>query len=152
MKKQIAILVIIVACTTISAPPGDLGFIHNLAEMKQTTFNDAVQFFSLTIFKQSYTFKQNLSMLQRKGIAKGMNYKYNAPLTKGMICLMAARYNKLSDSLLYMIFKTERYAFRVCASHRIVKYEGSEWDPISGEELIEIMNRTIILKDKKEIK
>jgi len=149
MKKLIAILAIIVASTIISAPPGNLNFIHNLAEKQQTTFNDAVEFFAQVIYGKSYTFETNLTLLKRKGITKGMNYTKNSPLTKGMICLMAARYNNLNDSLLYIIFKSERYAFRVCASHKIVKYNGSEWDQISGEELIEIMNKTITLKEKK---
>ena len=35
----------------------------------------------------------------------------------------------------------EGYAFRACVAHGIMDHDGSEWDKISGEELIEIMSK-----------
>jgi len=49
--------------------------------------------------------------------------------------------NKIDDSLLYNITRAKRYAFRLCVSEGIMKFNGSEYDKISGSELIEVVSK-----------
>jgi hypothetical protein len=62
-------------------------------------------------------------------------------MRKGVAARLLARYLGLTDSLLYDIFGSERYAFRACVAAGIMVADGSEWDAVSGEELLEIMRR-----------
>ena len=54
---------------------------------------------------------------------------------------MVVRFLKLDDSLLYNITRAKRYAFRLCVSEGIMKFNGSEYDKISGSELIEVVSK-----------
>jgi hypothetical protein len=53
---------------------------------------------------------------------------------------MIARYLDLKDLLLYRLFKIERYAYQACVAAEIMEANRSEYDKLSGEELIEIMS------------
>ncbi len=120
---------------------GSLTFIENLGNKKTATFGDAVSFYMLTLDKNSQGFTQDLRTLKKKGIAAGYNYNKGDALRKGVIARMVARHLNLKDSLWYFIFKTERYAYRACVAAELLPPRGSEWDSISGEELIELMRR-----------
>ena len=61
------------------------------------------------------------------------------PLKKGYIAVMVAEGLNLEDSVLYKLFKSKRYAFRVCVAHNLLNADGSENDLMSGEELIEFL-------------
>lgn len=120
---------------------GSLTFIENLGNKKTATFGDAVSFYMLTLDRNTQGFNRDLNTLNAKGIAAGYNYKKGDALRKGVIALMVARHLKLKDSLWYVFFGTERYAYRACIAAGILPPRGSEWDKVSGEELIEIMRR-----------
>ncbi|HPJ40096.1 MAG TPA: hypothetical protein PLT75_16775 [Spirochaetota bacterium] len=120
-----------------------LQFIHQLADKQEATFNDAVTFMTIAIGLEPKDFSTNLQILKNRNIARGMSYNAVDPIRRGALSLMIARYLDLSDSLLYLIFGTERYAFRACVADGIMSNEGSEWDRLSGGELIEIMNIAI---------
>ncbi len=46
------------------------------------------------------------------------------------------------------MFRTERYAFRACASRGLMDANNSEWDKLSGEELLEIMAKVSEFKNE----
>ena len=120
---------------------GSIDFIHKVAEKQKTTFSDAVNFYILTLDKQPASFEANLSLLNKEGITTGYDLSGDTTLRRGVLARMVARHLKLSDSAWYNIFGSERYAFRACVAAGIMPANGSEWDKVSGEELIEIMRR-----------
>jgi len=129
---------------------GSLGFINDLASKKQATFGDAVIFFAVAADQQSKSFKKNFETLKEMALMKNLDYDSGKPLRRGMVALMAARYMKLRDSLLYNIFDTERYAHRACVAAGIMDAATSEWGPVSGDELIEIMSAVTREKEPEE--
>lgn len=121
---------------------GSLTFIENLGNRKTTTVSDAVSFYLLTLNKPAQDFENNVKSLIRIGILKEgflADYSGDDILRKGVIAGMVARHLKLRDSIWYIISGADRYAYRACVADRIIPPKGSEWDTVSGEELIEIM-------------
>jgi hypothetical protein len=141
MKKLFIILTLIMtAGTAWSQAVAPVNFVNQLGDKKQATFGDAVTIYLLTLGKDPKGFNIDVQALTGMGILKDNDYKADTPLRRGMIANMVARHLKLGDSLFYNIFGTERYAFRACIAARLMEAEGSEWDDISGEELLEIMS------------
>ncbi len=137
----ILLIISIVFCAPRAFPQNisNLIFINELADKDEVTFKDAVRFFVITIGKQPKNHKRNLQILKKGGVMEGINSDKNTLIRKGTLSLMIARHLDLKDSLLFMIFKFERYAFKTCVANGIMHYNASEWDRISGGELIEIM-------------
>ena len=97
----------------------NIEFIGNtVADKDKSTFADSVHFFMLTAGKKIQSFEENMKVLNKEGITSGINLIKDSPLRRGALALMLARYLKLGDSLLYAIFKNERYAYRACAANR----------------------------------
>ncbi len=130
-------------CSTRSFPQSisNISFINETADKEKATFGDGVRMLMLAIGKKPGTFNENIDALNKDGITTGIDAKEDDPLRKGRLSLMIARQLNLGDSLMYKIFKTERYAFRVCAANGIMSYDGSEWDILSGGELVEIITK-----------
>jgi hypothetical protein len=117
-------------------------FVHEISEKDAVSFGDTVRFLVLIIGREpTNTLARDLDILKGAGITKGLNYTEDIPMKKGMLAIIIADYLKLGDSLIYMIFKTQRYAFRACIANDIMDYDASEYDSISGGELIEIMSK-----------
>ena len=148
MESRMKFLFALLAVLFLGAPCfaqqsiNDLNFINGLDRKERSTFGDAVRFIALDMGTSTSDFNSALSTLNRKNIAKGYEkLGQSTPLRRGVIARMIARYLDLNDSLWYIIFGTERYAFRACVSEGIMPSNASEWDSISGSELIEIMTR-----------
>jgi hypothetical protein len=117
-------------------------FVHEIAEKDVVSFGDTVRFLVLILGKEpTSTLASDLNILKGAGITAGLNYTENIPIRKGMLAIIIADYLKLGDSLFYMIFKTQRYAFTACIANGIMDYDASENDSVSGGELIEIMSK-----------
>ena len=146
MKRKtilITLLIGVIFCAP-QAFPQDISnviFINELADKDEVTFGEAVRFFVMTIGKKPGSFKNNLRVLNKNGILTGIDTKRGDLIRKGTLALMIARYLDLKDLLLYKILKIRRYAFRACVANDIMHYNASEWDRISGGELIEIMTK-----------
>jgi hypothetical protein len=119
----------------------NITIINEIADKDQVTYSDGVYFFLLIMGKTPGSFDNNIETLNQEGITTGIALNEDSPLRRGALALMMARHLNLNDSLLFMIFKTERYAYRSCIANGIMNQNGSEWDKISGGELIEIMTR-----------
>lgn len=149
-SKFLSVLILVFALPLYSQ---GINFINTLGEKKVATYDDALQIFMMEMGKPSGGFTANKRYLDRYGITIKMDYKKDHPLRRGILCKMIARYLDIKDSLFYLIFKTERYAFRACASRGLMDANNSEWDKLSGEELLEIMLKVSDFKDKeKEVK
>ncbi len=117
-------------------------FVHEISEKDAVSFGDTVRFLVLILGKEpTKTLASDLDILKNAGIRAGLQYAENIPMKKGMLALILADYLKLGDSLFYMIFKTQRYAFTACIANGIMDFDASEYDSVSGGELIEIMSK-----------
>jgi hypothetical protein len=119
-----------------------LDWLSDLDGKSVATYGDAVRLFALQEGKKSAV------ALTGTGIELE-DYSQGDSLTKGMLAKMTARYLDLGGSLKYMIFGTERYAYRACIAYGIMRAAGSENDLISGPELVEVMGKISEMKGGK---
>jgi hypothetical protein len=111
----------------------DVAFLDTLSKKTTATVSDAIALFSL--------------VLEKKQPAKA-DAANNVPVKKGFIALKVAQNLNLTDSVIYTLFQKERYAFRVCAAHNLLNADGSEYDNMSGEDLIEFLRLASEYKEK----
>ncbi len=121
-------------------------FLSELDNKAAATYGDA-----LIIFKLQ---SGSTAAVKRKSSSKGNSftlpgYTEGNLLTRGMASLMAARYLDLGGSFMYMIFDTERYAYKACIANDIFAEGGSENDKMTGPELIEFLTRISDMKGGK---
>jgi hypothetical protein len=113
-----------------------LGFLSELDNKKTVTYGDAVSMFKI---------QTGVAVSKKKGsgdesfLLKG--YGQSAPLTRGMAALMTAQYLDLGGSFMYLVFGSERYAYRACIANEIMASDGSENDIMNGPELIELFSK-----------
>lgn len=119
----------------------DIEFINNVADLPMARIKDATSMFTLLFGTQKRDFSQNVAFLRTKGIQIPENLRGDEPLRRGMLASMAAQYLNLKDSFMYRIFKTNRHAVIACIADGIMESSGSEWDILSGGELVEVMRK-----------
>lgn len=149
MKFRLLIVVLLLVTVPLLAQRSRRGdtvknvtFVHEIAEKDAVNFGDTVRFLVLILGKEpTNTLASDLAILKGAGITAGLQHAESIPMKKGMLALILADYLKLGDSLFYMIFKTQRYAFTACIANGIMDYDASEYDSVSGGELIEIMSK-----------
>lgn len=142
MKQLILCIAILLASIQIYPQGADsLSFINNLGEKEKATFGDAVALFMYTTNRMPKGFVQDSNILRDAGILRGMAYEEQKPLRRGILARIVARHMNLQGSLLYIIFGTERYAYTACVDRGVMDPDMSEWDVLSGEELIEVLAR-----------
>ncbi|MBN2038520.1 MAG: hypothetical protein JW864_00660 [Spirochaetes bacterium] len=152
--KKIIIFLCILFFYTIQAysqnTERNINFINEVADKEKATFSEGVHFFIMVMGESPGTFNKNIAFLNKEGITKGITQSENTPLRRGTFALMMARHLDCKDTLLFRIFETERYAYRACTANGIMSHEGSEWDILSGGELIEIMTKVSELSGGNE--
>jgi hypothetical protein len=143
--KKIALIIIsiyiVFSSQLLAQNISNIEFINTTADKDRAFYSDGIHFFMLVTGKKVQSFEENIKILDREGITSGITFIKNSPLRRGALALMLARHLKLGDSLFFAIFKTERYAYRACAASNLMSYDGSEWDILSGGELVEIMSK-----------
>jgi hypothetical protein len=139
--KIIPVVIILMLISSISFGQNisNISLINEIADKDEATFEDGIRFVMLLTGKNPASFQENIVKLNNEGITQGIQLDKDSPLRRGVLSLMLARHLDLKDSLLYKIFKTQRYAYRACVANDLMHYEGSEWDKLSGGELVEIM-------------
>ncbi len=115
-------------------------FLSELDNKPNATYGDA-----LILFKLEF----GNSLTPKKGTITIKRYHESDLLTKGMASQMAAESLKLGGSFMYMLFGTERYAYRACLANGIFSEGGSENDKMTGPELIELLSRINDIKGGK---
>lgn len=116
-------------------------YVIELGDRPVATCADAVTMFMLQAGKTPADYNKDSQTLREMGIG-APDREADKALRRGEAALMAARYLNLKGSLFYVLFGTERYAVRACAAAEIMTDDCSEWDTLSGEELLEIMRLT----------
>lgn len=154
--KTAAFVFCVLSCAVFSAgqlnaQTGSVVLVEKISAKESATNADAVALFTYQIGKQYTGYDQGIAALKEAGLITRGEYAENDPLRRGFLSLLAARYLKLSDSLWFVIFRSERYAYRACVSAGVMRSEMSEWDPVSGPELIECAGKlaTEIKADEK---
>lgn len=127
----------------------NITFINELADKNQATFSDGVRFFVMVTERKTLNYNESLNALKEKSIVdKDIDLDGKSPLRKGILAMMIANKLDLDDSLLFKIFRINRYAFRACAAEGIMDYNGNEYDTMTGGELIEIMTNVSEVYDR----
>jgi hypothetical protein len=143
--KSLYTILLVTALALAALPVGaqentSIAFINSLDAQKSATFSDAVTFMAYIETGSTKGFAGDLALLKKEGIVI-TEYGEKAPLKRGALAKIIALKAKLKDSLLFNIFHSERYAFRACVAAGIMPANRSEYDTLSGTELIEIMSR-----------
>jgi hypothetical protein len=140
MKKALTFLAALILSTPLlSQDLSEINIITGIADKPAATFSDAVNLFVIVSGEKARGDVMKTSGIQN--ITRGMNYRAEDPLRRGALALMIARHLDLRGTLLYSIFRTERYAYKVCVKNHVMESDGSEWDRLSGGELVEIMRK-----------
>jgi hypothetical protein len=147
MKRLVCVLAFLVIWTLGTAQ--EINFINDLAAKKAVTFVDAVTMYMYTLGRAPAGFNADVATLKGMKLLKAKQYDRDKPLRRGMLALMIARHLKLKGSLLYLMFDTRRYAHRACVAEKIMDVSTSEFDKMSGDELLEVM---AIVSDRMEEK
>ncbi len=117
----------------------EINFINGLTGKSSVTFDDGFRMYMYVLRKAPGGFEANVRALKGMKLLKADRYEATRPFRRGMLALMVARHLKLKGSLLYLMFDTRRYAHRACVGERIMAVDTSEWDKLTGDELIEVM-------------
>lgn len=140
MKKALIFLAALALTTPLlSQDISEITAITGIADKPSATFSDAVNLLVIVSGEKAQGDVMKTSGIQN--VIRGMNYKASDPLRRGALALMIARHLELRGTLLYSIFRTERYAYKVCVKNHVMDSDGSEWDRLSGGELVEIMRK-----------
>jgi hypothetical protein len=78
-------------------------------------------------------------MKDNKWLPGSIHQNQVAPLNKGVISQLLANALELKGSILFSIFGTQRYAVRLMVYHNLMPPLSSEWEHLSGDELLEII-------------
>ena len=123
-----------------------LQFINSIADKEEVTVGEAVKLFLMITENKSGSFEENVKYLKSaKVLDSDFNTGANDALKRGLLAKMIAKKLNLKDSLLGLILPFERYAHKACIAENIMQTDTSEWDAISGGELIEIMTAVSVI-------
>jgi len=142
MKRVFTFLAALALTTPLlSQDISEITVINSIADKPAASFSDAVQLFVLVTGGRAAGHDASMKLAGVQKAVRGMNYRADSPLRRGALALMIARHMDLRGTLLYSIFHSERYAFKVCVTNHLMDSDGSEWDRLSGGELVEIMRK-----------
>jgi hypothetical protein len=124
-----------------SGQTDSIEYIQNLARKEKATNADAVRLFVLQTGKTFTSHNDGVSQLVANKLLDDGQYDENEPLRKGLLSLITARYLGLDDSLWFNMTGAGRYAYRMCVSEKLFRTGGSEYEYVSGSELLELMGK-----------
>ena len=114
-------------------------YIQNLAKKQNAAVSDAVILFAAQSGSGLRSFDAAEKFLVSKGILQRREYSPNSALKRGLLAGMTARALGLRGSFMFNLTGADRYACTACAAEGIMREDISEFDPISGPELVEIL-------------
>ncbi|OHD16859.1 MAG: hypothetical protein A2086_12370 [Spirochaetes bacterium GWD1_27_9] len=146
MKKIIFMFLIVFSIHLYSQ---EASFIDDLSTKKNATFSDCVKMFCF-MYNVEVTdeFSQNVKNLSKfvKYFPKG--YSANKKLTVGNFSLFAVQYLKINGGLFYLATKSGRYATRELIFRDILLFNTSEYEEISGVDLIRFIHKVVDYEEK----
>jgi hypothetical protein len=139
MKRLVMLVAMLAALPLYAEGTGTIEYIQSLAGKPAATVSDAVILFAMQEGSRIADFSEARDLLIGKGILKQREYNPADPLGRGLLAGMTARMLDLRGSLLFKLTGADRYACSACSADGIMKGDISEYDTISGPELIEII-------------
>lgn len=114
-------------------------YIQNLAQKQSATVSDAVVLFAAQDGSGLKSFEAAKEYLVSKGILRQGDYSPDSVLKRGLLAGMTARSLGLKGSFMFNLTGADRYACTACAAGGIMREDISEFDAVSGPELVEIL-------------
>ncbi len=111
-----------------------------LSQKPVATVEDAVTLFMLSTDGKSAGYAKDAAALAEKGILPKV-YDPQAPATMGLVAYMMAKKANIRHSLMFNIFKSQRYAVFACIAAGYLPGNAGENVTLSGVELMEVMGR-----------
>ncbi|MDH7555086.1 MAG: hypothetical protein QHH74_15700 [Spirochaetota bacterium] len=108
-----------------------------VAQKSQATVEDAMILY-LQVTKGITQIKTE-ELISQGLLPRGV--KSETPLTKGILAYMIAKQEHITQSLMFNIFKSKRYAVFACIAAGYMPQGSGELDPVSGVELLEVLGR-----------
>lgn len=119
----------------------EIQYLDNLSNQKTTTVADAFALYYKFKFNKISNYNTHKNAIVKIGAINKEEYKTGKELLKrGLLAQIIATELNLKNSLLYIIFGSDRYAYRACAASFIMPHGKSSYDLMSGQELIEAMH------------
>src|SRR6056297_2939133 len=144
-KVQILLVILLFPAILFAQGAANVALINQVADKPVVNTGDAVSMFVLILDERNRGFDSNVATLKKRNIVKDEKLTENDPIRQGQLARMIARYLDLNDSLMYFLIPSNRYALRACVANRIMTHQSSEWDLVSGGELVEIMSKVSVL-------
>ncbi|MEJ5361554.1 MAG: hypothetical protein WHV26_05775 [Spirochaetota bacterium] len=138
MRSISMILVFLFMATAAFAQSAMLAI--KLAEKPVATVEDAVTLFMLSTDGKSEGYAKDAEALHAKGILPKV-YDPDTPCTMGILAYMIAKQKNIKHSLMFNIFKSQRYAVFACIAAGYLPSNAGEHNKLSGVELLEVMGR-----------
>lgn len=135
--------------TAYAQKTNEIDWLGQIDRKTAVTYGDAVTLFIFQLGKNPSTFEKDSADLDSAGIGL-QGYNEGDVLTKGMLSKMTARYLDLDGSFMYLIFGTERYAFKVCVANGFFYEDGSSSDILSGPAMIEVFSKISEIKGEQK--
>jgi len=127
----------------------EIDWLNQIDKKQNVTYGDAVNLFMFQLGKNPSSFEKDTEILLSEGIGLA-GYTQDEILTKGMLSKMTAEYLDLGGSLMYLIFGSERYAFKACIAYGFFTPDGSSTDKLSGPGMIEVFSRISEFKGEQK--
>jgi len=122
--------------------------LDEIADKSKVTLDDAL--FMILLIKEKNqiaykgNFKQRLAAVEKlELLPKNFKGQETQNLRRGQLAMMLTRLLKLKGSILYNMFPGERYSYKLCAYHELMPQKKSEWESLSGDELLEVIRKTM---------
>lgn len=122
----------------------EAAFMDKLIFKEKATFGDLVTLFSyLSGEGSTEDFDSNLRDMKMKFKFFPKDVSETRKITVGDFSLFAIQYLKIESGLFYLATRSERYASRELIDRKIVPFNTSEYNNISGLELISYLQKVV---------
>lgn len=129
---------------TLSTSADEFSFLEGLAEKEYATYSDLLRAFCyLNGLEVDEDDGENYGRLLEVMPAVRKYLHYERPATVGQFAAMAMEYLKIKSGIFYMATRRGRYATRELMLLNIVEYNTSEYEQISGIELIRYIRKVV---------
>lgn len=147
MKK---ILLAVIICSVMYSYADEIEFTEKIYEKPVVNFSDGVEMFCYMFgIPVNNSFDKNMENLSKQ--VKYMPKKYSAekPFTVGDFSLFAMQYLDIKSGLFYLASHSGRYAARELMLRNIIPFNTSEYEKISGQELIALVQKVVEYEESK---
>jgi hypothetical protein len=128
----------------------EIEFIDNLDKQKTASYYDCIKVFSY-LNKLEVTGDFNTDVEALKAVINKLprNYKEDQKLTIGTFSLLAMQQMKIESGLFYLMTHSGRYASRELIIRGILPFNTSEWELLSGSDLIRNIQKVVEYAEEK---